>query len=162
MVIDMELSITIIPEERAKLAHDLFFEGYNCAQSVAVAFCDVIGMDKNDVARLISGFGGGFSRMRDVCGAVCGGVFVLNALFGGFALGDIDGKAEHYALIQRLMKTFADENGSYICRELLSLKEMHDSPIPEKRTAEYYRTRPCADLAASCARITAKMIIEHK
>ena len=40
-------------------AAELFLSGYNCAQSVAVAFCDVTGLDEKMTTRMMSGFGGG-------------------------------------------------------------------------------------------------------
>ena len=57
---------------RAEKAKAYFLEGYNCAQAVAMAFDDLIGMDKNQIAMLTSGFGGGVGRMREVCGCVSG------------------------------------------------------------------------------------------
>ena len=46
------------------LTGDLFLEGYNCAQAVAVAFADVTGMDKQLAAKMAAPFGGGMGRMR--------------------------------------------------------------------------------------------------
>ena len=43
-------------------AAQLFCEGYNCAQAVAVAFCDVTGLDPKTTAKMASPFGGGFGR----------------------------------------------------------------------------------------------------
>ena len=40
-------------------AAELFVGGYNCAQSVAVSFCDVTGLDEKTTARMVSAFGGG-------------------------------------------------------------------------------------------------------
>ena len=40
-------------------AHELFKQGYNCAQSVFAAFCDVTGMDFETAIKLTSGFGAG-------------------------------------------------------------------------------------------------------
>ena len=67
---------------RAEKAKAYFLEGYNCAQAVAMAFDDLIGMDKNQIAMLTSGFGGGVGRMREVCGTVTGAAFVISALYG--------------------------------------------------------------------------------
>ena len=58
-------------------AAELFLGGYNCAQSVAVAFCDVTGLEEKFAARMVSSFGGGMGRIREVCGAVSGMFFVL-------------------------------------------------------------------------------------
>ena len=41
-------------------AAELFLQGYNCAQAVAVAFCDLTGLEQDYTAKLVSGFGGGF------------------------------------------------------------------------------------------------------
>ena len=35
-------------------AAELFLQGYNCAQAVAVAFCDVTGMDEKQAAKMVS------------------------------------------------------------------------------------------------------------
>ena len=44
-------------------AAELFMQGYNCAQAVAVAFCDVTGLEEKFTAKTVSGFGGGFGPM---------------------------------------------------------------------------------------------------
>ena len=64
------------------LAVENFKKGYNCSQSVVVAFCDVTGMTADYAARLSSSFGGGMGRMREVCGAVSGMLMVAGLLFG--------------------------------------------------------------------------------
>ena len=57
---------------RRERAMALFEEGYNCAQSVFLAFSDLHGMDTHTAAALSSSFGGGMGRLREVCGAVSG------------------------------------------------------------------------------------------
>ena len=42
----------------AELAKEYFLKGYNCAQAVFVAFCDVTGMSEETALRLSSSFGG--------------------------------------------------------------------------------------------------------
>ena len=67
---------------RAEKAAELFLQGYNCAQAVAVAFCDLMGMDAHTAAKLSSSFGGGMGRLREVCGAVSGMLMVVGVLYG--------------------------------------------------------------------------------
>ena len=50
----------------SELAVENFKRGYNCSQSVVVAFCDVTGMKPQYAAWLSSSFGGGMGRMREV------------------------------------------------------------------------------------------------
>ncbi|MBO5888780.1 MAG: C-GCAxxG-C-C family protein, partial [Clostridia bacterium] len=54
---------------KKELGISYFKQGYNCAQAVILAFADEIGLDKESAVKFISGFGGGFGRMREVCGA---------------------------------------------------------------------------------------------
>ena len=61
-------------------AYETFFKGYNCAQCVAIAFAPVMHMTESQAARMSSGFGGGFGRLREVCGAFSGITFVLSTL----------------------------------------------------------------------------------
>ena len=45
--------------ERAKLAQDFHDQGYNCAQAVACAYCDLVGLDKETAYKMSEGFGFG-------------------------------------------------------------------------------------------------------
>jgi len=56
--------------ERVKIAVDSFRNGYNCAQSVLVAFSDLTGFKSEDLLAMGSALGGGFCRTRNLCGAV--------------------------------------------------------------------------------------------
>lgn len=141
---------------RAKQAQQYFLEGYNCAQAVALAFSDLIDMDKALLLRTTSSFGGGMGRMREVCGAVSGMSFVAGALYGYETPGAAgqQEKAAHYARIQELADAFRAVNGSIVCRELLGLEiSGADAPTPQLRSAEYYKKRPCAQLVALAAGI---------
>lgn len=139
---------------RAQKAKEYFLSGYNCAQSVALAFCDLTGLSQAQTARLTGGFGGGVGRMREVCGTVTGMAFVLSALYGYDDPQDHTAKAQLYANIQQLAEKFSAENGSVVCRELLGLTQKGaDSPVPEARTAQYYKKRPCAELVERSAGI---------
>ena len=141
------------------LAADLFLEGYNCAQAVAVAFCDVTGMDKKETAKLASAFGGGMGRMREVCGAVSGMYMVLGALYGYDSSDDNGKKKQIYKDVQDLAAKFKAENGSIICREIL--KNPPSDPNPSPRTAEYYAKRPCAKMVMTAAKLMDAFIAEH-
>ena len=140
-------------------AAELFFGGYNCAQSVAVAFCDVTGLDEKLTTRMMSGFGGGMGRLREVCGAVSGMLFVLSSLYGYDTPGDDISKKELYSRVQALAAGFRAENGSIICREIL--KNPPSDPNPTPRTAEFYAKRPCAKMVLTAARLMEQFMEEH-
>ena len=145
--------------EHKYLAAELFLEGYNCAQAVAVAFTDLTGMDKKEAAKLASPFGGGMGRMREVCGAVSGMFMVLGYLYG-YDNSDADShKKELYRQVQALAEQFRAINGSIICREIL--KNPATDPNPSPRTAEYYAKRPCARMVMTAAELMDQFIAEH-
>ena len=145
--------------DHSYIAADLFLQGYNCAQAVAVAFTDVTGMDKKEAAKLAAPFGGGMGRLREVCGAVSGMFMVLGALYG-YDNADADSKKkELYQQVQALAAQFKEENGSIICREIL--KNPPSDPNPSPRTAEYYAKRPCARMVMTAAKLMDTFIAEH-
>ena len=130
-------------------AAELFLQGYNCAQAVAMAFCDVTDLDEKFTAKTVSAFGGGMGRLREVCGAVSGMFFVLSNLYG-YDDPKADGeKKELYARVQSLATKFKEINGSYICRDLLDNPPTDANPSP--RTAEYYAKRPCVRMVMTAA-----------
>lgn len=170
-------------EERVARAMGLFRDGYNCCQSVALAFSDVLnehtGMTPEQIAAVTGGFGGGLARLREVCGCVSGLAFVAGALRpsppvpGGhgssFASGPeagsspMEAKKACYALVQDLAESFRRENGAVVCRELLGLRDgRKDPPQPSERTGAYYKARPCERLVGSAARILAEKLEEIK
>lgn len=53
-------------EERLKKAESIRRQGYNCAQTVAMAFADLTGIDEETTARATAGFGGGIGGMQEV------------------------------------------------------------------------------------------------
>lgn len=136
-----------------------FKTGYNCAQSVFLAFAEDFGFDKEKALKLSSSFGGGMGRLREVCGAVSA-MFAIAGLKYGYTEPDNDEiKAAHYALIQSLADKFKSEHGTIICRDLLGLAEGADSPIPSKRTQEYYQTRPCEAFIRTASEILEQEIL---
>lgn len=139
--------------DRAKA---LFESGYNCSQSVVLAFCEPLGLDPEQMAKLSSSFGGGMGRLREVCGAVSGMLMILGLEKGYTSPQDREGKIAQYALVQKAAGAFRESHGSIVCRELLGLSVHTDEPVPEERTPEYYKKRPCGELIRHAAELTAR------
>ena len=145
--------------DRATKAAELFTKGYNCAQAVAVAYCDLTGLAPDFTAKMISSFGGGMGRMREVCGAVSGMLLVAGILYGYDSTDDDEKKKAHYTLVQELAAQFRERNGSIICRDIL--KNPPSDPAPTPRTQEYYNLRPCAKMVYDAVDILDAYIAEH-
>lgn len=174
--------------EYSKKAVQNFKQGYNCAQSVLLAFKDRINLDEETILRLSSSFGGGMGRLREVCGAVSAMFMIAGLLKGYTTPNDDTRKAEHYKLIQTLALEFKKRHNTIICRELLGL-ESNDSTadaesghettgfgdkngplnteneafsyIPSKRTEEYYKSRPCEVFIQTAAEIATETLIKE-
>lgn len=146
---------------RREAAMANFKNGYNCSQSIVLAFEDILPVDSYNMLKLASSFGGGMGRLREVCGSVSGMFMVAGLLYGydGPETGKV--KAEHYARIQELAHSFEEKHGSIVCREMLGLNVKHDIPVPEARTEEYYKKRPCAEIIGDAAEILEQYINEH-
>lgn len=144
--------------EKSTLALHLFTQGYNCAQAVACAFAPELNLPVETVARLTSGFGGGFGRLREVCGCVSGMTLVAGMLYGYDDAQATTEKANTYAMIQGLANTFSAQHGSLLCKELLGLPNPEGTFVPETRTETYYETRPCPALVESAATLLETLI----
>jgi C_GCAxxG_C_C family probable redox protein len=138
-------------------AEALFLDGANCAQAVLCAFEKEVGLEHKTAMMLASSFGGGMGRMREVCGAVSGMFMVAGLLYGYDENSPKEAKAEHYELIRNLADQFRAKTGSILCRELLDKKAIVGG-LPEERTPEYYKSRPCAYLVGLAAEITENLI----
>jgi C_GCAxxG_C_C family probable redox protein len=147
--------------EHAERAAELFLNGYNCAQAVAVAFCDVTGLEEKQIAKLSSSFGGGMGRLRLTCGCVSGAMMVLSLALGyDPENAPVDAKGVHYEKVRALAAALEERNGSLICRELLAMKgvQAETGGQPEARTEEYYKRRPCPEYVKIAAEETAKLL----
>ena len=148
-------------EGRVRQAVDNFMQGYGCCQSVVAAFADIYGLDDAMAKRIAAGFGGGVGRMRMMCGAVSALVILVGLDCGQTEGDDRQGKSECYKTVQALLAKSKEQNGSLICAEILGLKgsvKAQSSYVASPRTAEYYRTRPCAAKVESAARIFAEYL----
>ena len=148
--------------KHSELARELFEKGYNCSQSIVLAFNDETGLDPETALKLASSFGGGMGKLREVCGAVSGMFIVAGILYGYSDPLDQAAKTEHYERIQMLAKEFKDKNNSIICRDLLGISVEKDSPVPEERNEEYYQRRPCTELIGQAAEILDAYIQNQK
>lgn len=136
------------------IAKQNFETGLNCAQAVVLAFKDELGLSEEVLKKLSIGYGGGVARQRNVCGAVLGMTMVLS-----FLLSDGNDKLSIYKIIQEACTSFKAEVGSIVCAELLDTETLKDkSYIPEQRTKEYYKKRPCAELCVLAADIVEKYL----
>lgn len=157
------VDVTKYMSDRVQKAKEFFLKGYNCAQSVFMAYADLIGMTEEDAARFSSPFGAGFGRMREVCGTVSAMTMLLGFFEGNADPQNQEDKARIYARERELAEFFLQEQKSIVCREILGLeKGEEEPPAPSIRTPEYYESRPCLGCVETAARIIEEKILSKK
>ena len=146
---------------RVERAKEKFLQGYACSQAVALAFCDVMGVEEEVVSKIMLPFGGGIGRLRMTCGAISGMAAVIGMVFSK-AENDPENKKTTYAIVQELCAKFKAETGSLICSELLSGMNVpvEVGGIAEARSTEYYKKRSCGEMVALAAKILEEYLQE--
>lgn len=104
-------------ESRVQKAIDLHHKGYNCAQAVVCAYCDLFGLDEETAYRASEAFGFGMGQM-EVCGALAGACILAGLKNSGGLQAVGKTKAETYKLDRQLAAAFREKNQSVLCREL--------------------------------------------
>ena len=104
-------------ESRVQKAIDLHHKGYNCAQAVVCAYCDLFGLDEETGYRASEAFGFGMGQM-EVCGALAGACMLAGLKNSGGLQAGGKTKAETYKLDRQLAAAFREKNQSVLCREL--------------------------------------------
>ncbi len=103
--------------DRKEQALKLHASGFNCAQSVACSFCDVMGADPKTTFRLAEPLGFGMGAM-ETCGAVTGMALVVGMKMSDGDLDNPKTKRQCYQIMQTLIQEFKDKNKSIICKEI--------------------------------------------
>ena len=92
-------------------ATELHESGCNCCQAVLGSCCEKFDMS-GELAYRVGAFFGGGMRRGEVCGAVTGALMAL-----GLKYGDENNRKSLKSL--EFMKTFKEQYGSILCKELI-------------------------------------------
>jgi C_GCAxxG_C_C family probable redox protein len=122
-------------------AAEIFERGFNCAQAVAVVFCDKYDVDAETAARAAAGFGGGLG-CGEVCGALTGGVMAVGMRYGGAAPEDAAEKENCHAHTAEVVAMFHKMCGAVRCREMLGC-DISAQEGAETYESENLRERIC-------------------
>lgn len=115
-------------------------KGYNCAQSIACTYCDLVGVDEETMFKMTEALGLGMGGMEGTCGAVTGACVLAGMKRSSGNLQKPDSKAESYKLSREIVKRFKDKNQVLVCKQLKGI----ESGIP---------IRPCENCIEDAAEI---------
>ena len=101
------------------LAMDFHQQGYNCAQAVALPFCEEMGLDAAVIKRATEGFGAGMGGRTQTCGALSGAVFVAGMRNADAT--DPASKMDTYKVCAKMSEEFVAHCGSGVCEVIKGL-----------------------------------------
>ena len=149
--------------KRKEQAVRYFQEGYNCAQSVALAYSDKYQIEPSLLITLAAPFGGGMGRLQEVCGSVTGMFLVLGLEHPvpNAAKDDLSKAArmKNYQAVKSTGLLFKEKMGSYLCHELVKTKEIPHQPDPSDPNFEYYHKKHCGYCVATAAEIVGQELM---
>lgn len=107
-------------DRRVALADDMHNRNFNCAQCVALACADLVGLDEKTAFKMLEGFGAGMGGLTQTCGAISGAVAVVS-------YPSSDGpdnpttKSATYKQVRRVVSEFEEQVGSTLCNQIKGL-----------------------------------------
>jgi C_GCAxxG_C_C family probable redox protein len=147
---------------KSDIAAGKFSEGFNCAQSVLLSFCDEFHFDQDIALTVARGFGGGMGRKQEVCGAVSGGIMVLGLRYGNDEKEEKKRKELIYSKTRELMDRFAKKRGTFICRKLLDDCDLTTEQGQKQFKDNDLSNKTCKQCVRSAVEILETMITQPK
>lgn len=139
-------------------AKELFEQKYHCSQAVLAAFADELGITEKQALKIGGCFGGGMCK-GEVCGACTGALMVLGLKYGQFEIDDLDSRLKTNDVTVRFLELFRDENGSYLCKELLGCDLATQEGKAYAREHNLF-VDYCPQLVVSAVKIAEQLLIE--
>ena len=136
----------------------LFEQKYHCSQAVLAAFAEDLGLTEAQALKLGGCFGGGMCK-GEVCGACTGALMALGMKYGQSEVEDSDSRKRTNDITVEFLERFRNENGSYICRELLGC-DLSTKEGKEYALEKHLFTELCPRMVASAVDIADKLFEE--
>jgi|Deesub1362B_J571_1020462.scaffolds.fasta_scaffold01846_1 C_GCAxxG_C_C family probable redox protein len=134
--------------------------GFNCAETVLMAGCEILGIKSDLIPKLATGFGVGMGRRGSVCGAISRAVMVIGLKFGRMEAIDKESKERAYDMALEFYKRFERRFGTGMCYELIGC----DLTNPEERR-EFEEMNileeKCANFVEAACKILIDLIRSH-
>ena len=138
-------------EKRAK---ELFRSGFRCAESVLQAVGEHAGIQSPLIPKISTGFCGGISRSKGLCGAVSGGVMALGMILGR---NSADMPVDNiYGKVQEFLRAFENQYGSNNCFDLTGCD--FNLAIDVQKWKETGIADKCMDFTGAAARLVIETI----
>lgn len=138
-----------------KKAADYYRQGYNCAQSVVMAFAQDFGLARDTASMMNSGFAAGLGYKGQICGAVLGAYQVIGLKYGRKTPDDELSKELTYAAMKKFDLLFSGKHNSLQCSELLGQKIETEEGLAKAIDLELFHKRCPVFVESACAIVDA-------
>lgn len=138
---------------------DYFLSGLNCSQSVFAPFAKKHFPDITSALKIMSPFGGGFSRTDNVCGAVSGAMAAIGLNTGHSEADDAEGKQFCKEVTQKFLAEFKKQHGSLNCTDLIGYNLAIEEES-KQALEELVFEKICPGLVESAENIVLKLMNE--
>ena len=105
--------------DKLNLAMEYHQQGYNCAQAVAMPFCEEMELEPALVKRATEGFGAGMGGRTQTCGALSGAIFVAGMLKAD--ANNPGSKMDTYPVCAKMSGQFVERCGHGVCEVIKGL-----------------------------------------
>jgi C_GCAxxG_C_C family probable redox protein len=146
-------------ESRSEIAARHFDAGFNCAESINLAFLPA-GDDAARAAQMgATAFGGGIVRRGLTCGALTGAAMVIGRKLGRNTPADTEGKDRVYRVVESILADFEARYGTLECRALTNLdfNQPHEPDVSKRVHAEV-----CAPIVSYVAALVERALAEEE
>ena len=149
-------------------ARDNEIKYYGCSQAVLGALQRHLDIGNDETFKAATAFAGGVGRMREACGALCGGVMAISIVYGRARFDDSKVGREQpdyletQARANKLGNQFQEMFGSCRCGDIkVSIRGADYKDYTGINTLEAYEDhKKCADVTGPAARLTAEILLE--
>ena len=137
-------------EERVEKSRNAHISGYNCVQSVLIAYEDILSFDLKELLKVSMGIGRGIGGCGEMCGTALAGAMLVS-----YVNGTSEADKPHKLATEKKVKAFLDEfketYGALRCDDLL--KDWKTNPESKKK--------PCREMIMEVVRMLEKHLISE-
>jgi len=141
----------------AKEAVAYFGSGYNCSESMLLAFSKAMGVVCPAFPMVATAFGGGIGRLCQECGALTGGILAIGLMYGRSKANETEKRDRSYAVARAWYKEFQKRFSSVKCIEIQGTDLLNEEEA--QKTAKE-RHALCDKVVGEGARILVRLLSE--
>lgn len=131
-----------------------FKNGHNCSQSILTGYAEDLGLENHTALKIATGFGGGFGRSGETCGAVTGAFMVLGLKHGQSSISEKEGRAKTQESVRNFISDFKEKHGALNCKDLLGCDISTEEGFKESRE----KRELCYQFVETAAELTEKYL----